>query len=147
MVVNNDILIPQIAELLRQGKIVEFTPRGQSMMPTIVGDVDSVVLARPTKLKKRDMVLARVTMQDAECWVLHRIVDVNGEQLTLKGDNNPHATETCTKKDVAGKVIKVHRRSPLHYWWRRVRRFWRCKMQDAECTMQNAKCRMLNAEC
>lgn len=118
MLVENDILIPQMAELLREGKQVEFTPQGQSMMPTIVGGVDHVVLTRPEHVRKGDMVLARLETQ----WVLHRIISIEGEQVLLKGDNNPLATETCMVTDIVGVVVKVKRRSTLRYWWRKLKR-------------------------
>ena len=45
MKIANDILIPELARLLAEGKEVRFTPSGVSMRPFIEGDRDSVVLS------------------------------------------------------------------------------------------------------
>ncbi len=45
-VVANDILIPEIAQMLAEGREVRFTPNGISMRPWIEGGRDSVVLRR-----------------------------------------------------------------------------------------------------
>lgn len=129
MLVENDILIPQMAELLREGKQVKFTPQGQSMMPAIVGGVDCVVMAAPVSLKKGNIVLARLPYpHDAQpLWVLHRIIHMDGDMLVLKGDNNPTMTESCRVGDVVGVVVKVKRRSTWRYWWRKVKRAIRAK--------------------
>ena len=49
MRIANDILIPELARLLADGKEVRFTPSGVSMRPFIEGDKDSVVLAQLTR--------------------------------------------------------------------------------------------------
>ena len=45
MKIANDILIPELARLLAEGKEVRFTPSGVSMRPFIEGDRDSVILS------------------------------------------------------------------------------------------------------
>jgi len=62
MRVDNDILIPELARLLNEGKEVRFTPSGVSMRPFIEGDQDSVILAPLTQEPCiGDILLVRVT--------------------------------------------------------------------------------------
>lgn len=44
--VPNEILVPEIGRLLKEGKEVRFTPTGVSMRPFIEGGRDSVILRR-----------------------------------------------------------------------------------------------------
>ena len=71
-------------ERLAAGESVQFTPRGTSMRPTILGGRDQVVLSPlPEKLKKYDLPFYR---RDDGHFVLHRIVKV-GKTYTCIGDN------------------------------------------------------------
>ena len=109
MKVENDILIPELARLLNEGKEVRFTPAGVSMRPFIEGDKDSVILAPLTRDPQRgDILLAQVqTLCGRQTYVLHRLIRVEGDQLTLMGDGNLAGTETCSRGDVIGIVRRI----------------------------------------
>ncbi len=109
MKVENDILIPELARLLNEGKEVRFTPAGVSMRPFIEGDKDSVILAPLTRDPQRgDILLAQVqTLCGRQTYVLHRLIRVEGDQLTLMGDGNMAGTETCSRGDVIGIVRRI----------------------------------------
>ena len=119
MKIENDILIPELARLLSEGKEVRFTPSGVSMRPFIEGDKDSVILAPMNRAPQRgDILLAQVqTLCGRTTYVLHRLIRVEGEQLTLMGDGNLAGTETCLRADVIGIVTRIEspkgRRKPL----------------------------------
>ncbi|MBR6830447.1 MAG: S24/S26 family peptidase [Paludibacteraceae bacterium] len=119
MKIENDILIPELARLLSEGKEVRFTPSGVSMRPFIEGDKDSVILAPLNRAPQRgDILLAQVqTLCGRTTYVLHRLIRVEGEQLTLMGDGNLAGTETCLRADVIGIVTRIEspkgRRKPL----------------------------------
>jgi hypothetical protein len=125
MKIENDILIPELARLLSEGKEVRFTPSGVSMRPFIEGDKDSVILAPLNRAPQRgDILLAQVqTLCGRTTYVLHRLIRVEGEQLTLMGDGNLAGTETCLRADVIGIVTRIEspkgRRKPLTrgYLW------------------------------
>lgn len=125
MKIENDILIPELARLLSEGKEVRFTPSGVSMRPFIEGDKDSVILAPLNRAPQRgDILLAQVqTLCGRTTYVLHRLIRVEGEQLTLMGDGNLAGTETCLSADVIGIVTRIEspkgRRKPLTrgYLW------------------------------
>ena len=106
--VANDILIPEIDRLLREGREVQFTPSGESMRPFIEGGRDSVLLVRPEHVKPGDILLCEIA---AKHYVLHRLIAVEGDRLTLMGDGNLRGTECCTTQDVLGKVISIRRPS------------------------------------
>ena len=57
----NDILIPELARLIAEGKEVRFTPSGVSMRPFIEGDKDSVILSSVSVPKRGDILLAKTT--------------------------------------------------------------------------------------
>ena len=102
MKIANEILIPELARLLAEGKEVRFTPSGVSMRPYIEGDRDSVVLA-PLKREPRrgDILLAEVeTLCGRKTYVLHRLIRIEGEELVLQGDGNLAGEERCKPADV-----------------------------------------------
>lgn len=82
--VSMEEVMPLILERLAAGEDVQFTPKGTSMYPLILGGRDHVVLSPvKRKLKKHD--IAFYHRQNGQ-YVLHRIVRV-GETLTMMGDN------------------------------------------------------------
>ena len=119
MRVENDILIPELARLLKEEKEVRFTPSGVSMRPFIEGDKDSVVLAPLGRLPKRgDILLARVTgYAGRRTYVLHRLIRIEGELYILQGDGNLMGEEQCRLEDIIGRVVRIEtpsgRRKPL----------------------------------
>ena len=134
MKIANDILIPELARLLTEGKEVRFTPSGVSMRPYIEGDRDSVILA-PLKRAPRigDILLAEVeTLCGRKTYVLHRLIRIEGETLVLQGDGNLGGEERCQIADLIGLVVRIEnpkgRRKPLTrgrlwYWLKPVRKW------------------------
>ena len=102
--VANTILIPEMDKLLREGREVHFTPGGVSMRPFIEGGRDSVTLERPKEVAVGDMLLCRVR---ADRYVLHRLIAIDGDRLTLMGDGNVAGTEVCGREDVIGRVTSI----------------------------------------
>lgn len=134
MRIANDILIPELARLLAEGKEVRFTPSGVSMRPFIEGDKDSVILARLDRApKKGDILLAAVKTADSQTtYVLHRLVRIENRESSeplyfLMGDGNPVGEERCLRADILGHVIRIDapsgRRKPLTRGrlWRKLR--------------------------
>ena len=102
----NDILIPEFARLVAEGAKVTFTPQGVSMLPFIRGGRDSVVLVRPVNMRNGDIVLAQT---GPAVYVLHRIVEMKGENLTLMGDGNLSGVEKVRCDNVLALVETVIR--------------------------------------
>lgn len=97
----NEAMLPQVARMLAEGNSVILLTRGNSMLPFIVGDRDSVELAVKPEYEPGDIVLAEV---GDNRWVLHRLIGVSGEKVLLKGDGNLDGTENCALQDIAGAV-------------------------------------------
>ena len=83
-IVDMKTLEPTIREIIAAGGAVRLTVTGQSMLPTLVEKRDSVILTKPGKLKKSDIILYQRTNGD---YVLHRIVRVKKGGFALCGDN------------------------------------------------------------
>lgn len=114
MRIENDILIPELARLLAEGKEVRFTPSGVSMRPFIEGDRDSVILSPlDSSPKKGDLLLAEATASDGQKkYVLHRLIDIEGAETSeplyiLMGDGNLSGTESCTRAGIIGRVTRI----------------------------------------
>lgn len=100
---SNRVLIPEFERLLKLGYMVEFVPKGLSMRPFIESGRDKVVLRLCKEPKVGMIVLARV----GERFVLHRIYQINGEELVLRGDGNLTGHEICKAEDIIGYVVQI----------------------------------------
>lgn len=102
-VVANDIIVPEIARLVAEGTKVSFTPKGVSMNPFIRGGRDSVVLGKSGDLRVGDIALARIGPN----YVLHRVIGIDADIVTLMGDGNIAGTERCTRADILAVAEKI----------------------------------------
>ena len=85
--------------MLQEGRRVVLAVKGSSMYPFIIGGKESVELVSPQEpMKIGDVVLAWV---DGTHYVIHRIIAIKGNQVTLMGDGNVSGVERCTKDEVA----------------------------------------------
>lgn len=98
----NAILLGMVRDAIRDGHTATIWVKGFSMRPFLEHMRDKVILAPVARpLAVGDAVLAEITPGQ---FVLHRIIEVDGEHLTLMGDGNLRGTEHCLVKDVAGIV-------------------------------------------
>jgi hypothetical protein len=123
---SDDTIIEEAIRLVEDGVSVTLPVNGNSMLPFIIGGKESVILQKPVLSKKGDVVLA---WTDGCRYVVHRIIAIEGEAVTLMGDGNLSGTEHCTLKDVKAKVTHVvgadERPHDLYCRWRRVAaRLW-----------------------
>lgn len=122
VVLPNEVLIGEVAELLNAGREVVMTPKGNSMLPFIRGDVDNVRLRKPESLHVGDIALARFGGR----YVMHRIIAINGDTVTLMGDGNLQGTEKGSRSEVLGIVVEIitpsnrHRRPGKGLLWRKL---------------------------
>jgi hypothetical protein len=115
-----------IEESVKNGKSVNFMPRGVSMLPMLVQGRDSVVLSPVTgKLKKYDLPLYR---RENGAYVLHRIIKVDGETYTCIGDNQYKAEQGVTHESVIAVVSEFTRKGKTKtvksFSYRAYCRFW-----------------------
>lgn len=105
-VIANELLLEEAASLMEEGREVNFTPLGGSMLPFIKGGKDSVRLQKKASVEVGDIVLVRLP---GPRYVLHRVIARDGDALTLMGDGNIAGTESCTKGDVLGTVVAIEK--------------------------------------
>lgn len=104
-VLPNEVFLEEVGSLLDEGREVSFTPLGSSMLPFIRGGRDSVRLQKKESLQVGDIVLVRLQGR----YVLHRIIALEGEKVTLMGDGNIVGTESCLRSDVMGTVVAIQK--------------------------------------
>ena len=102
----NDQLLPLVRQAVADGKTAVISVKGFSMRPFLEHLRDRVKLAPWEELHVGDAVLAEISTGH---FVLHRIIAINGDAITLMGDGNIRGTEQCRKKDVCGIVTEYLR--------------------------------------
>lgn len=119
MITDADILQEAI-RLVSEGVSVTLPVNGNSMLPFIIGGRESVILCPPRPVDVGDVVLAWV---DGNRYVVHRIIRIDIDRLTLMGDGNLVGTEHCHVSDIKAvvtHVVDAHART--YYIYNR----WRC---------------------
>lgn len=86
--VKNHVFMQEVVRRFRQEgrKSVTFTVYGVSMHPFLGSGRDKVVLAPPAEPRVGQVVLAEVQPQR---YALHRIIKIEGDIITMRGDGNP----------------------------------------------------------
>ena len=102
----NEVMLGEVCRLLSEGSSVIILTKGSSMLPFIVGDRDSVVLERRDSLSVGEIALAQLP---GGIYVLHRIVALDGDAVTLRGDGNLRGVEHCRRQDVHGTVSCIQK--------------------------------------
>ena len=111
-------IIEEAIRLVREGVNVTLPVKGQSMLPFIIGGKESVILHRPGLIDVGDVVLAWV---DGNRYVVHRIIKLDYDRVTLMGDGNL-TTEHCALSDIKARVPHVvsadNKKRDLYNRWR-----------------------------
>lgn len=121
--ISNRELFSIVRDTLLEGQTVRVSVRGESMLPFFRSG--STITLRP--VREEDIRKYSVVMADAgDNFVVHRIIRVEGNSVTLFGDGNIRGTE-CVSRD---KIYGVVDCSALHLffakiwlWLRPVRRY------------------------
>lgn len=103
----NDVLLSGADAFLKEGRDVVLKTKGNSMLPFIRGDRDSVRLRKPDRLEVGDIVLVRLPGR----YVMHRIISCDGDDFVMMGDGNLVGTERFVRNDVVGKVVTIIKES------------------------------------
>lgn len=99
---SNDALLGMVCSYLAQGKEATIIVKGYSMRPFLEHERDKVILTAPKRgLEVGDAVLAELSPGH---YVLHRIIELDAEKVTLMGDGNIRGVEHCRLRDVRGIV-------------------------------------------
>ena len=102
----NDAWLGEVSKMLNEGKPYAIFVKGYSMRPFIEHTRDRVFLEKRNKYEVGDAVLAQIAPGH---YVLHRIIEKNGDNLTLQGDGNLKGVELCKEQDVSGVVTQYIR--------------------------------------
>jgi len=102
----NDIFLPQVVDLIKEGHTVTITARGNSMMPFIWHNRDKLVFSSFTQIHKGDVVLAEIKQG---VFVCHRIVNISDNTVRLRGDGNVYGIEKCSIGSVHALLTAVVR--------------------------------------
>ena len=102
----NEVFFAEVAELVKLGRAVTISAKGVSMYPFICPSRDRVVLSVADAVVVGDIVLA---LLDSGHYVLHRVVSIDGENISLMGDGNLASCELCTVKDILAKATHIVR--------------------------------------
>ncbi len=106
MQVQNTDFMLEVTRLIDEGHTVTLPLRGFSMRPFLEDRRDKAVMKSATNVKVGDAVLAETTPGH---YVLHRIIRIDGDAATLRGDGNITA-ETCRLADIKAVAIGFYRK-------------------------------------
>lgn len=102
----NDAWLGEVSNMLSEGKPYAIYVKGYSMRPFIEHTRDRVFLEKRDTYAVGDAVLAQIAPGH---YVLHRIIEKQGDNLTLQGDGNIGQVEYCKEGDVSGVVTQYIR--------------------------------------
>lgn len=97
-------LVPVIREVIASGGEFNLFTRGTSMRPTICEGVHSVMLGAPDDIRAGDILLYE--RENGE-FVLHRLVRMRGDRLTMCGDNQFILEKGIPRSSVVAKVTAI----------------------------------------
>lgn len=102
----NAAFLPHVTALISEGHTITLPLRGRSMRPFLEDGRDKALLAAPSDIAMGDAVLAEIHPGH---YVLHRIIGIDGEKVTLRGDGNL-ADEYCRLEDIRAKATGFYRK-------------------------------------
>ena len=103
----NDKFLKEVRTLIAAGHDVTLRVRGVSMRPFLEDRRDQIVLTQPGVVKVGDAVLAEIAPGK---YVYHRIISIESDKVTLRGDGNVYGTEHCRLEDVAAATKELIRK-------------------------------------
>ena len=102
----NAELIPEIIQLLNEGHTITLKLKGYSMRPFLESNRDKALITKAINITKGEAVLAEIS---EGFYVLHRVIKIQGDDVTLRGDGNL-TNEYCKRCDVKGFVVGFYRK-------------------------------------
>lgn len=124
--ISNDIFFAQVSADLSAGRSVSFKVKGNSMFPFLRNCKDIVFVSPVNQpIVKKDVVL----FYHKGRYVLHRVINIEGNSYTIQGDGVYASREYCTGEDIIGVVTHIARGGgeivPLNgFLYRMYSNFW-----------------------
>lgn len=107
--VSMDEIMPLIREQIENNGEVTFTPKGNSMMPMLRNNKDTVTLKKAEfPLRKYDLPLF---IREDGSYVLHRVVRIEDDAYVMRGDNQFADEHGITKEQIIGIVHSFKRKN------------------------------------
>ena len=104
-------IIDLIKEVLDSDGEIRIQPRGTSMLPLIVQGRDSVVLRRPPKIKKHDIIFYR---RENGQFVLHRVMKKSPDgSFILLGDSQTEREYGIREEQIIAYVCRIERKGKV----------------------------------
>ena len=104
---DNDILLSGVEAFIKEGRSVILKARGNSMLPFIFPERDSVQLEKAESLSVGDIVLVRLYRSASPYYVMHRIIRIEDGVFTMMGDGNISGVEKFRWENVIAKVTAI----------------------------------------
>ncbi len=111
----NEVFLPLAVSYLDTKESVKIPLKGFSMRPFLESDRDVAVLVKPHAPILYEPVLVEadienpLTHQTEKRWILHRIIGIEGENLTLLGDGNL-VPEHCKVSNIRASIKGFYRK-------------------------------------
>ena len=103
----NDIFFAEVERLISEGQSVTIPVKGFSMRPMMRSGKDKVILtAHSDKAIGQGAVML---FRHNGHHIMHRIVKIEGQNITFAGDGNYNKTERATKDDIVATVTAIMR--------------------------------------
>lgn len=127
LIIPNEVFFSHIMEEINAGNSVRIPSKGNSMLPFIRPEKDIIELSpvNENSIRKGNIVLAK-TKENG--YVIHRIEKVEPGNITLRGDGNLTARETCNINSIFAEVTGIYRNGKTvtnrNLLWKFVKTFW-----------------------
>ena len=121
-------MLEQIRTLISEGKTVQITVKGNSMNPFMVHLRDQITLGpwKKEDIRKGTVALVRDIRGN---YLIHRIIKVDNDVVTLLGDGNINLTERATFDNIIGIMYSVTRKGRTRpadgFFWRAYSWIWK----------------------
>lgn len=123
---SNAEFFPHLISLMQEGHTVTLKLRGYSMRPFLEDNRDTALMRKVSEVVCGEPVLAEISPGH---YVLHRIIHIDGDRITLLGDGNLNV-EHCMVSDIKAQVVGFYRKGrkkldPINgYKWRIYSAVW-----------------------
>ncbi len=104
-VVANHIIFEAVVEAIERGERATIPTKGNSMLPFIIGERDSVTLDGVETPEVGDILLAKTSDKH---YVLHRVIAISDDLITLMGDGNIKGVEHVRSSDIIARATTIH---------------------------------------
>ncbi|MBQ8493693.1 MAG: S24/S26 family peptidase [Alistipes sp.] len=120
-----------IESLVDPGESFKIVVTGYSMLPLLGYGRDTIVVRRTYSDEPIGGRIAMFRAKDRHI-IVHRVIAVDGDNVTFQGDGNPYQREHCKRGDVVGVVDEVIREdgrtvSCITRRWRLRECVWLCQ--------------------